>query len=138
MPLELSRLHSLRFGPPQASVHVGDIPEVISASFGTAFRSVYLSRKYYEKIIKKHTDLTDFDFLQLPYILKHGLWIGERNAPDYRLVCSPVPDSDQRYKVIVRTLDKDSVLWISTFHKTRPRATRSFLKRGPILRFFTE
>lgn len=138
MPLELSRLHSLRCGPYLTSVHVGDIPEIISASFGTGFRSVHLSRKYYEKIVGKHKDLTDYDFLQLPYILKHGLWIGESKEPDCRLVCSPIPDSDQRYKVIVRKLSEDSVLWVSTFHKTRPRATRSFLKRGPILRFFTE
>lgn len=136
MPLELSRLHSLKCGPLLTSVHVGDIPELVAQSLGTEFRSVNLSRDKYEEITAKHPEMMDYDFLQLPYILAHGLWIAERAQPTCRLVSSPIPNSDQRYKAVVKKAKSGPDLWLKSFHRTRPRATRSFLKRRSILRMF--
>jgi len=115
---------------------VGDIPKIVAQSLGTDFRSVNLSRAKYEEIIEKHPELTDYDFLQLPYILAHGLWIAERGQPTCRLVSSPIPNSDQRYKAVVKKARIGPDLWLKSFHRTRPRATRSLLKRGSILRMF--
>jgi hypothetical protein len=136
MPLELSRLHNLRCGPALASVQIGEIPEIVAKSLTTEFRSVNLSREKYEEILRKHSDLRDNDFLQLPYILKHGLWIEEAGQINCRLVSSPIPSSDQRYKVVVKKSKSSPDLWLKSFHRTRPRATRALLKRGPIIRFF--
>lgn len=136
MPLELSRLHSLKCGPALASTHVGDIPELVAQSLGTSFRSVNLSREKYEEIIAKHPELIDYDFLQLPYIFAHGLWIAEQGQPTCRLVSSPIPNSDQRYKAVVKRAVRSPDLWLKSFHRTRLRATRALLKRGQILRVF--
>lgn len=134
MPLELSRLHSLRCGPYLTSVHVGDIPDTVAEDLGTGFRSVNLSRDSYEKIVFKHTYLDDFDFLQLPYVLRHGLWIAEADKPDCRIVCSSIPNSDRRYKAVVKKATKGPELWLRTFHWLKPRATRALLRRGRIVR----
>lgn len=136
MPLELSRLHILKCGPMLASVHVGDIPQIVAQSLRTEFRSVNLSREKFEEVMSKHPEMIDYDFLQLPYILSHGLWIEERGQPSCRLVSSPIPNSDQRYKAVVKRAKAGPDLWLKSFHRTRPRATRSLLKRGTILRMF--
>lgn len=138
MPLELSRLHSLRLGPALASVPVGDIPEIVAQDFGTEFRSVNLSRSTYEEIVRKHPDFSDYDFLQIPYILRHGLWLAERDEIHCRLALSAIPNSDQRYKIVVNKAKYGPDLWVKSFHKTRPRATRALLRRGRIIRNFKE
>lgn len=138
MPLELSRLHSLRCGPYLTSVPVGDIPEIVANSLATDFRSVNLSRESYEKIVRRHSDLSDFDFLNLPFILRHGLWIAERNEPQCRVALSPVPGSEQRYKAVIKRATRGPELWLTAFHRTKPRATRAIMKRGTVIKFYSE
>ena len=137
MPLELSRLQALRFGPYLTTVHVGDIPEIVASDMGTAFRAVNLSRETYEKIVGKHKYLTDYDLLQLPYILQHGLWIAEQDEIDFRVVCSSVPLNDRRYKALVKKATTGPEIWLRAFHWLKPRATRAILRRGRIVRPFS-
>lgn len=137
MSLELSRLQSLRCGPRGAAIQVGDIPHQAANHLGTGFRTVNLSRESYEKIVRKHYDLKDYDFLQLPFILQHGLWIAETKKLNCLIASCPIPSSELRYKVAVKKSNVGPDLWLIAFHRINPRATTALLKRGPIVRMFT-
>lgn len=136
MSLELSRLQGLRYGPEGASVHVGDVPQQTAAHLQTAFRAVNLSRASYDKIRSRHSDLNDYDFLQVAFVLRHGLWISETKKPNCAIAVSSLPTSGIRYKAVVKRPVSGPELWLTAFHRINPRATAALLRRGEILRVY--
>ena len=134
MSLELSRLQGLRCGPLGVSTPVGDVPREVADYLQTKFRVVNLSRQTLTKINRKHADLSDFTFLELPYLLRHGLWIGEAHNPLNALVSCEGEYSPLRYKVAIKRSAYGLDLWLTAFHRVKPRVTASLLKRGNIIR----
>lgn len=136
MPLELSRLQWLRCGPPGASTVVSDVPPEVADYLSTSLRMVNLSREVLAKINEEHGDIVDFTFLELPHLMQHGLWIGERRRPLCAVVSCEGAFSPLRYKVAIKRAAHGPDLWLSTFHRARPRVTKSLLNRGHVIRRF--
>jgi hypothetical protein len=75
-----------------------------------------------------------FDFIKLPIGLARGLVITDGRTPRSVVVCYVAPDSNVRHKVVVKATANGSELWVSTFHRTKPRQTRALLARGRVLK----
>lgn len=130
MVLELSRLQGLRVGPPGVSTYVGDVPVCVSNYLKTAFRSVNISRSTFDKNQREHPDLTDFDYLQLPYVLEHGLWMQDVFSGLCAVASCPSDNGLVRYKAVVKRPTESPELWLTTFHRLNPRQTKRLIERG--------
>jgi len=137
MSLELSRLQSLRCGPPGVSTPVGEIPREVAEYLQTQFRTVNLSRDTLEKVNKRHSDLSDFVFLEIPHLLRHGLWIGENRKPLCAVTSCEGAYSPLRYKVAIKRAINGPELWLTSFHRVKPKATAALLRRGHVIRPYT-
>ena len=78
--------------------------------------------------------MDDFDIITIPYGLQKGLFIGDERFPHMVVVNYLYPDNLTRYKVVLKCARQGRELWISTFHRLRPRQTKSLLKRGIIIK----
>ena len=115
---------------------MSDVPPEVADYLGTPLRMVNLARSALAKINREHPDIDDFAFLELPHLIRHGLWISENNRPLCAVASCEGAFSTFRYKVAIKRARSGPDLWLSTFHRARPRATKSFLRRGAVLRPF--
>lgn len=130
MAFELSRLHELIAGRHDPLV-VGPLPLVAVDYLKAKVPLVYLSRYSIQHILEEHPDVSLFDLLRAPIVLRDGLLIGDRNC----VVASYcVSEENIRYKAVVKCAGGGCDLWLTTFHRTAPRQTKSLLKRGKVLR----
>lgn len=98
---------------------------------------VHLSRDVLAKINREHPDLADFTFLELPHLIRHGLWVGDRDKPLCAVASCEGAYTPSRYRVAIKRSAHGLDLWVSSFYRTKPRATRSLLKRGDVIRMHT-
>ena len=130
MALTLSDLQCLRCGV-RASHPVGQIPPNVLSELGWDMPWVYLSTESCIHIFKVHSDLQEFDVLALPAVINRGLLIRETHRPRC-LVASYVLEG-ARYIATMKRAPRCEI-WVTTFHRSKPKQTKALLKRGEILR----
>ena len=75
-------------------------------------------------------DLSDLDYLQLPYVLAHGLWLEDSFSELCAVASCPSDNGLVRYKAVVKRPEASPELWLTTFHRLNPRQTKSLIERG--------
>ena len=131
MTIELSTVFQLRKGW-LANVSVGPL-----AAIGVDYLRALVSDVRLSRDVLLHIDkhgMNDFDIITSPFGLQKGLFIGDERYPNMLVVNYLYPDSATRYKVVLKCAQQGRELWVSTFHRLRPRQMKSLLKRGIIVK----
>ena len=127
---DLSRLLS---GANLSPIQVGVIHEVrLCQAIHATTHAVLLSKETVVKQKKEHSDLTLEHYRLIPDAIRHGLVIHERARPDCLTICYNRREGE-RYVVALKGASSGAI-FVTSFHKMRPRQIRSFLKRGDKLR----
>lgn len=113
---------------------VGELSDDIIRAVGWHSPHVYLSKDSLEHIAKEHDDVTDYDLLHIPLVLRAGLIVWERKDPRFLMASYFRGDVSRRYMCSIKGANNGYEIWVSTFHRMRPRQVRSMLKRGVKLR----
>ena len=133
MAISLADLVPLKQNP-DASILVGWLPKSIEAHFGWKARRVYIKGERLAHILN-HPDMTEIEVLLIPNALAYGLLLQERDRPERLIACYQHPeDESKRYKAAVKVMDNGFEIWISTFHRTRRKQTKTLLARSIKLR----
>src|SRR5580704_1667444 len=130
MAFTLSDLQCLRSGR-LANHLIGQIPPKVLSALGWNMPWVYLSSESCIHIFEKHHDLQEFDVLALPAVINRGLLIRETDRPRY-LVASYLHERTRYIATMKRASSCE--IWITTFHRSKPKQTKALLKRGEVLR----
>lgn len=130
MAFTLSDLQGLRRGL-LANHAVGELPQRVISALGWDMPWVYLSKESCAHIFKEHPDLKEFDVLALPRVIDRGLLIREIRRPQY-LVASCLHEATRYVAVMKRASSRE--IWVTTFHRTKPKQTKALLRRGYVLR----
>ncbi len=118
---------------------MGHLPQSVTTFISAALPYVYLSNYSLTHILEKHGDVSRFDLLCIPMMLSDGLWVGQKDRlgpdgkPNSACVSFVHPETAVRYAGSVKSAAGGFEVYLNTFHRTKPRQTRSTLKRGPIL-----
>lgn len=114
-------------------LEVGTIPYEAKGYLGCARDTVFLSNHSLRHIFENHGEhVSSRDLLLLPEVLTRGLWLSDQKRSNFVIVSCLVVET--RFKAVVKTTLDRSRNYISTFHRTAKRQTKSLLKRGRVLR----
>lgn len=116
-------------------VAVGEFPNLIRVTLGLPVPIVYLSNQSLEHIAKRHPDVTDFDLLLLPFVIRHGLILRENKRPNIILAAYQVPMSQRRFVAVMKITGGKTEVWLSSFYRTKPSQTKQLLKKTKILKY---
>lgn len=129
----IHNLARLLSGENLLPIQVGVIYEVgIARAIGATTHKVLLSKETVSKQKIEHPDLQDEDYSILPDAIRYGLVIQERVRPECLTICYNRREGE-RYMVALKGA-RSGAIFVTSFHKMRPRQIRSFLKRGDTLR----
>ena len=131
--LELSEIAALREGR-RDPILVGEFPLVVQDALKLKVNSVYISLASLKHIERRHTDVTDFDLLLLPVVLRNGLYLQEKTKRN--IIISSYHDSisGRRFVAVSKIAANKFEIYVSSFYRTKPRQTRRFLERCEIIR----
>ena len=133
MSLELSQITALRRNCMTSAV-VGPL-----AAQGVIFLQsnnplVSITGERIAHIDASHQGISDVELLSMSYGLRHGLFIADSRKPDCLIVNYLEPGGIRRFKMAIKAVRHLNELWISTFHRLRPRQTKALLRRGVIIK----
>lgn len=130
MAFTLSDVQDLRAGRI-ASHLIGELPVAVCTILGWEHPWVYLSKESCQHIFEIHSDVTEFDLLALPAVIGGALLIRETHRPAC-LIASYVHETKRYIATMKRARSLE--IWITTFHRSKPKQTSALIKRGTILR----
>jgi hypothetical protein len=125
---------SLLVDRKQDPIRVGYFTESVAEKLKLRIADVYLSRDTFSHIFKEHPDLTHYDLLHIPFLLRHGLIIQETAKPNVVVATYKVPDSHRRFVGVVKILYSGAESYLVSFRRAKRGQTRLFLRRGIILK----
>ena len=132
MTLELSQVFRLRRGNHDEAV--GPLADEGVAYLRSSTSIVRVCGERVRHFDDRQRSLTDFEIITMSYGLAHGLFIADDDNTHCLLVNYCYPDTGVRYKIAVKVANNYTELWVSTFHRLKPRQTIPLLKRGRIIR----
>ncbi len=115
-------------------IPVAELPHIIRMTLHIKVPLVHLSNESLAHIAKKHPDITDFELLLLPFVIRHGLILREKKKRHIIIASYQEPMSHRRYVAVMKIASRSCEVWLDSFHKTKPRQTASLLKRCEILK----
>lgn len=132
MSFTLEDLHGLRAGR-FSERQVGELPNQDLSILGWRSPLVFLSRESLQHINDSHPDITDFDLLLLPDMIRSGLLIQEVAKPAYISACYQF--DTKRFCAVMKVATRSRFdIWLVSMRRMKPRQTRAILKRGRIIR----
>jgi hypothetical protein len=114
---------------------VGELPLHVAGSMGLLVPVVYLSKESLDHINLRHPDVTDFQLILTPFVLRYGLVLRETRRPNVYL-CSYVGShaENRRYGLALKVAEPDREAYLTTFHRVHKRQTNAWLKRCEIIK----
>ena len=131
--VELSEIFHLRKGWKDEVV-IGPLASEGVVHLRSSTDIVRLSRNSLIHIEERHGSITDFEIITIAYGLAKGMYISDSKRENHLIINYIYPDTGFRYKAAVKCANKGQELWVSTFHRLRPRQTKPLLKRGALIR----
>ena len=126
---------SLLISGERDMVFVASIERDVANAIGaTRTTDVRLSRETFFHIRDQHPHIELEHFKMLPDAFRQGLIIHENDRPWFATICYNHPESGRRYVIPIKSTDAGDEILIQSFHRMRPRQTRSLLNRGQVLR----
>jgi hypothetical protein len=130
MGLELSQVYNL-LRNRDGTIHFEHLPVPVAEHLGSTLRIVYLSNRSLRHIFENHKDVTEFDILILPMMIRDGFWIGDK--PKQACVFYKHPEHEKLYKAAVKVTLDGLEAYVSSFYRCSPKKITSALKRGVVL-----
>jgi hypothetical protein len=113
---------------------VGDLAHEACDYLGSNTAIVSVTGESIRHFYARNRAITDFEIITMSYGLRHGLIIADSQKPNCVIINYVFPDTQKRYKIAVKSANNKTELWVSTFHRLRPRQSIALLKRGVIIR----
>ena len=133
--MRLDEALSLLEGGQLRYIFLASVERDIAIALGVeCTREVKLSRESYAHIKSEHPEITYPEFELLPDAIRNGLVIREGGSPRKASICYQNPNRHQRYIATIQSTGLGDEMFCTTFHRARPRNTRSKIKRGKIIR----
>ncbi|WP_108682414.1 hypothetical protein [Methyloceanibacter sp. wino2] len=133
MTITLGDIAKLRSGWCEI-IEVGNLPFGVASEIGVFSTLVYLSRESLLHINEKHPDISDIDLLLSCLVIQNGMVVQEKAKPN-AYVCSYIePNSQLRYVAVLKVASPDREMLMTSFRRLRRRQTRSFLRRGRLIK----
>ena len=115
-------------------IWMGEVPFEIAQKLRLTHQSVYMNRLGLLHIFDEHPDVIPYEILKVPFDLKNGLWLQERANPNVFIVSREDLEQNKRYMVVLKSYEKGSEMWVSSYHRVHEKQTRSHMNRCNILR----
>jgi hypothetical protein len=132
--LDLDRLTAVRDGHLGPAT-VGKLPMEGAWHVGAKVGHwVYLSRESLLKNLRRHPDVSLYEYLRLPDVLTFGLIATDRKESNCVVAVYQVPDKPVRYKGAVKCAAGGYDLWVTSFHRLARGQTRRLLSGATVLR----
>lgn len=113
-------------------IEVGTIPTEARSYLGCSRDTIFLSQHSLKHIFRNHGDhISAKEITLIPTILMRGMWLSDKR-PNFVIVSSVLEDI--RFKAAIKTTEDRRRNYISTFHRTAKRQTKSLVGRGNVLR----
>ena len=133
MILTIGDLEALRIGL-RSPIVIGEVPFAVQQVLQLRVPNVYLSPESLSHIKVRHPDVGDFDLLLLPMAISRGLLVREIAKPNVIQACYQDPESYKRFVAVMKITNRDSEIWLQSFHRLKKRQTAQILKRSTILK----
>lgn len=127
---DIARLRAGWGGP----ITVGELPVDVARAMGLLVPLVYLSRESLEHIKRRHPDVTDYDLIAAPFVLKHGLILREVRRRNVYLASYVGTYCPKRMGLAMKVANPDREVYLETFHRVHYRQTRAWLKRCEVIK----
>ena len=131
--LGLEDLYDLAAGNKHI-IWMGEVPFEVAQKLNLTHQHVYMNRRSLRHIFDEHPDVIPWEILKVPLDLKYGLWLQERENPNVFIVSREDPEQNKRYMVVLKSYEKGSEMWVSSYHRVHEKQTRSHLRKCDILR----
>lgn len=130
MAFTLEHVQQVRNGHPR---QVGILPYDVWQELGWTCPYIYLGQTGLAHINKQHPDITDLDLLNLPQAIALGMLIHVKKDSRQLLVGYR---NGQRaiYQSALKSAEKSTEIWVSSFYKVKPKRMRSMVRQGRLLR----
>ena len=110
---DIGRLRSGSRGP----ITVGELPREVSRAMGLLVPLVYLSRESLAHINLRHPDITDFDLIAAPSVLKHGLILREIRRDNTYLASHVGIYCPKRMGLSMKVAEPDREAYMTSYHR---------------------
>ena len=133
--MDIDHLRALLSGERREPIVVGAIhrPDLVRMIGAPEIYAVLLSRETIVKQHRQHPDIGLDEYSIAPNVLRFGLVLWLPEWPRQLTFCYE-EHSGLRYRLFVKSTTRGHQLYITSFHRTRPRQTRALLARAKILR----
>lgn len=115
-------------------VTVCELPFFVAELLGLRNPNVYLSAYSLHHILDDHPEVTQYDLLRLPFVVRRGLLVREREKSNILIANYQDDESSRRWCAALKMARPDKEIYVQTFHRAHQRQTRAHLKRGIILK----
>jgi hypothetical protein len=133
MSLTLSDLDDLR-RKTRDPIVVGELPNIVCLVLQLKIPLVHFSHHSLDHIKRKHPDISDFDLLLLPFVIKHGLILRERRKRNVLLACYQPPMTYKRFVAVMKIATNGYEIWLDSFHRTAPAQTARLMRKAEKLK----
>jgi hypothetical protein len=116
-------------------IWAGELAISAAEALGLATPNVYLSLDSLRHIFEEHSDVSKYELLRLPFVIRNGLLIQERAKPQIVIACYQIPNSPQRVAAVLKATNQNAEMWVQTYHRTHRRQTRAQIRRGNIIKY---
>jgi hypothetical protein len=132
MAFDFYQLHVLR-DTANGNTPVAAIPREVSDYLGCKQTLAYFSSQSLRHALEEHSDLDLMEFLCMPDMVRHGLWITDRKVRNKAVVIYHVPEA-RRYISALKVTGEGFEPYMCSFYRLRDRDYRAKLRRGDVLR----
>jgi hypothetical protein len=133
--MNLGSLQDLLRDSKQRVTTVCVIEEPVAKAMQAKTVAVFLSYVTLVKQCVKHPDIRAVDYSLLSDAITQGMVVLDKSKHRSVQICYQHPAfEDKRYRVFLKTTGTGDEIYVESLHRTRPRQTKSVLKRGKLLR----
>jgi|GEM_PF-4349836 len=115
-------------------VWMGEVPMEVAAKLNLLHPHVYMNRRGLRHIFAEHPDVIPYEILKVPLDLRDGLWLQEIRNPNVFIVSREDPEQRKRYMVVLKSYEKGSEMWVSSYYRVHEKQTTAHMRRCKILR----
>jgi hypothetical protein len=112
MALTLEDIEAL-LGLERDPVWVGELPYEVANRLGIKNPSVYLSIERIWHIFERHPDITKFDLLHLPFVIRNGFLLREKEKQNCLIANYQIPDDRRRVIAPLKIANQECEIWVS-------------------------
>lgn len=133
MIFTLEDLAALR-GGERDPIPVGELPFVVAELLKLRVPIVHLSGQSLRHINNRHADISDFDMLLLPLVVRQGLILRERKKRNVILAVYRDETTTRTYVAAMKYTQRACEVWLDSFYRLKPKEIGRVRRKTEVLR----